>query len=79
MKKSITDINLTQPLTARDRERKNQLDYRRLDDGAESLTIVNPMMLGKATGDETSLVLINGPIWPMLGLEDPLAAHNVNT
>jgi hypothetical protein len=79
MKESITDINLTQRLTARDRERKNQPDCRRLDDGAESLTIVNPMMLGKATGDETSLVLINGPIWPMLGLEDPLVAHNVNT
>jgi hypothetical protein len=43
MKESITDINVTQRPTARDRERKNKLDYHRLDDGAEGITIVNPM------------------------------------
>jgi hypothetical protein len=78
MKKSIANINLTESPPSRHCKGNNQMNCGRLDNRAESLTIINTMLLSKTTSHQTSFVLINGTIRLVLCFEHPLAANNID-
>ena len=78
-KKGIAHINLSKAPTTRHSKRQNQANCGRLHHGAKSISVVNPMLLSETASNKTSFVLINRPIRTMLGFENPLAAHNINT
>ena len=79
VEKSIAHINLLKAPPAGDSEREDQMNRGRLHHGAESISIVDPLLLSKTTSNKASFVLVNRTILTMLGLKDPLAAHNINT
>ena len=79
VEKSITHINLSKTSPAGDSEREDQMNRGRLHHRAESISIVDPLLLSKTASNEASFVLVNRTIRTMLGLKDPLAAHNINT
>ena len=53
-------------------KRQNQANRGRLHHRTKSIAIVNPVLLSETTSNKTSFVLINRPIWTMLGFENPL-------
>jgi hypothetical protein len=70
MEKRIAHINLTEcPPT--------QVNGSRLHNQTKGDIIFNTVLLGVATSNETSLVLLNGTIRMMLGFKDPLATNNI--
>jgi hypothetical protein len=78
MKECITDIYLSKTPSSRHSKRENQTNCGWLHDWAKSVTIIDTMLLSEATCNEERLALINEAIWSLLGLEDPLAANNIN-
>ena len=70
MKEGIADINLAQTPTTRNCQGKNQANRGWLHNRTKRVTVVNTMLLSKATSNETGLVLVDGAIRVMLGLSD---------
>ena len=70
MEKGITHINLSKTPPAGDSEREDQTSRGRLHHGAESISIIDPLLLSKTTSNKASFVLVNRTIRTMLGLKD---------
>ena len=79
MKECIVDLNLSKTPALGHIKRENQTNHSWFHDRAESVTIINAVLLSESTGNKTCLVLINGTIWSLLGLKNALAANNINT
>jgi hypothetical protein len=77
MEKRIPHINLTECPPTEDSNGENQVNGSRLHNWTKGVIIVNTILLGEATSNEMSLVLLNGTIWSMLGVKNPLAANNI--
>jgi hypothetical protein len=77
MEKRNAHINLTECPPTGDSNGENQVNGSRLHNQTKGDIIFNTVLLGVATSNETSLVLLNGTIQMMLGFKDPLATNNI--
>ena len=50
-----------------------------LGDGSESLIEIDTFNLCEALGDESSLVLLDSPVWASFDMKDPLATDDLST
>jgi hypothetical protein len=79
MEKSVLHIHLMYRSVVGKCNRENCSDSGRFDDRAESLTIINPMLLSKTAKDPTSLVAIKSTIRKKLVPKYPFSSDHIST
>jgi hypothetical protein len=84
MKESVIDINLTKSPPARnckgdDNANNGRFQFKLQNNWAESVTIVDSMLLSEAACHQACLVFVDRAIRMIFGLEDPLATDKINT
>ena len=71
MKKSISNIQLSERPIELNSKRENNSNYRRLDHRAEGLIKVNTILLMKSLSHKSSLVPVDAATTIVFQLEDP--------
>jgi hypothetical protein len=79
VKKSVLHVQLVDGPGTGSGDAENCLDGRRFDHRAESLVVVDVMLLGEAADDPACLVLSKSTVGVVLMLEDPLPGDDVGT
>ncbi|CAB4293818.1 unnamed protein product [Prunus armeniaca] len=77
MKKSISDIKLTDGPLPRKNKRKNNANNNMLNNRTESFQVVNAILLMKPIGHKTGLIPFNGTIGAAFDTEHPFARQGM--